>query len=71
MCYIDLRLEIYEPNSLKLGMLADVNDHYILIPVWVTLTFICKSSLWKSQNTCNHFAAKWSEIAKNLQRLLI
>ena len=37
---VGLRLVVYDPMCLKLGMMTDCIDFYSLIPVSMTLTFI-------------------------------
>ena len=33
-------LDTYWPTSFKHGMVMNMTEHYILIPLWMTLTFI-------------------------------
>ena len=39
MFKIGLRLDAYKPISFKLGMMIDTTKLYILIPLWMTLTY--------------------------------
>ena len=50
---VGLYSNIYKPIYFKLGMLTETTKSYILISVWITLTFIqVHSFMWKQKLLC-------------------
>ena len=56
--YMGLHLHRCKPISLKLGMMIVTTVLFILIPVWITLTFIQVDRDMKKQNLLHQLSGK-------------
>ena len=48
-------LNVYRMLSFEQGMMKEATELYILVSVWMTLTFIQDHSLWEMKNFCTYF----------------
>ena len=58
-CNVGLHSDIYRPISFKLGMMVEITGLYILISVWMTLTFFQGHSRIRNQKPPRTFSRKF------------
>ena len=71
MFNIDICLDAFESISFKYGMMIDMTEHYILIPVQMTLTITQGYRITRNLKLVQSFGVKWGEVAQTFTGLIL
>ena len=61
---VSLHSDIYGPISFKLCVMIEITERYIIMPVWISLTFIHSHRFMRCQKLVHSFSCKFHSLMK-------